>query len=165
MNNLDIALVVVLIIGFAYGYIKGLIKQLSFGAGILTGLLLAVLYNPLVSQWIINKTQWSSWVATPVAFIGILVCIVILTKVTGIVLSAMIDAIHLGFIDKILGAMLSSVVALLLSVGAVMISSEIAPDNKLTGKTSQNESLLYYKVKGFTDTVVDEAKEKIDEKK
>ena len=44
MNNLDIILIVAIIIGFAIGYFKGLISQLSFGVGIVIGLFQAVIF-------------------------------------------------------------------------------------------------------------------------
>ena len=38
MNSLDIILMVAMFLGFAIGYFKGLISQLSFGVGIVLGL-------------------------------------------------------------------------------------------------------------------------------
>ena len=117
MNNLDIVLIVALIIGFAIGYFKGLISQLSFGVGIVIGLLQAVLFYAPVAQRIQSATGWESIVCTAAAFIGIILAVILLFKIAGWIVSALLKAIHLAFIDRILGAVLSTVIAILLVVG------------------------------------------------
>ena len=46
MNTLDIILLVAVGIGALFGLISGLVKQLSFGAGIAIGLLQATIFYP-----------------------------------------------------------------------------------------------------------------------
>ena len=58
----------------------------------------------------------------------------------------------------------SIIIALGVVVLGVNISESIAPDNNITGKTSQKESLLYNEVAEVTFLIIEEAK-KIDEKK
>ena len=77
MNHLDIVLIIVLLVGFTAGYYKGLIKQLSFGAGIALGLLQAILFYPQVAQQIEEKTQWHSWICVVLAFVGIIMITVL----------------------------------------------------------------------------------------
>ena len=161
MNTLDIALAAVVLIGFIYGYCKGIIKQLSFGAGIALGLLQAVLFYPTVTVWIKDYTQWANWVAIPAAFVAILVCVVILFKVAGVILAGILKWCHLAFIDRILGAVFSAFVATLIFVGAVTLSENIMPENRYTGETTQKESLLYKHTKILTSLIIDEAEKKI----
>ncbi len=161
MNTLDIALVIITVVGFAYGYFKGLIKQLSFGAGIALGLLQAVLFYPTVTVWIKEYTQWADWIAVPAAFIAILVCVVLLFKVAGAILAGILNFCHLSFIDSILGAAFSTLVGMFIFVGAVALTENIMPDNRYTGKTSQEQSLLYKHTKILTSLIIDEAEKKI----
>lgn len=157
MNTLDIILLIVAIIGFAYGYFKGIIKQLTLGAGIIIGLLLAVLYYPAGSEIIKGWTNLQNWLCIPIAFAAILMCTVLLLKVIGVLLSGLLKLIHLGFIDSIVGAVFSTIIGIMLFVGAVNLTSSISPDNKYTGKTSQEESLLYKHTKVFTSLIIDKA--------
>ena len=66
--------------------------------------------------------------------------------------------------DRILGAIFSAIVAIGIFVLGVNLSESVMPDNSVTSKTSQEESLLYKKVAEVTFLVIEEAK-KIDEKK
>ncbi len=157
MNTLDIILLIVVIIGFAYGYFKGIIKQLTLGAGIIIGLLLAMLYYPAGSEIVKGWTNLQNWLCIPIAFAAILMCSVLLLKVIGVLLSGLLKLIHLGFIDSIVGAVFSTIIGIMLFVGAVNLTSSISPDNKYTGKTSQEESLLYKHTKVFTSLIIDKA--------
>ena len=157
MNTLDIILLIVAIIGFAYGYFKGIIKQLTLGAGIIIGLLLAMLYYPAGSEIVKGWTNLQDWLCIPIAFAAILMCSVLLLKVIGVLLSGLLKLVHLGFIDSIVGAVFSTIIGIMLFVGAVNLTSSISPDNKYTGKTSQEESLLYKHTKVFTSLIIDKA--------
>ncbi len=161
MNTLDIALVLALLIGFGYGYFKGIIKQLSFGAGIALGLLQAVLFYPTVAGWIKGYTQWADWIAIPAGFLAILISTIIIFKIAGVILSGILSLCHLKFIDGILGAIFSTIVAMFIFVGAVTLSEDIIPDNRYTGKTSQEQSLFYKHTQILTSLIIDEAEKKI----
>lgn len=161
MNILDYILAAAILIGFIYGYCKGIIKQLTFGAGIVIGLLQAVLYYPTVALWIKSYTGWVDWITIPLAFVAIIVSAVIVLKLIGLIMSGILKLVKLQFIDRALGAIFSSIIAILLFVGAVALSTDIMPDNKYTGKTTQKESLLYDYAKGLTFLIIDEADKKI----
>ncbi|MBQ8270717.1 MAG: CvpA family protein [Bacteroidaceae bacterium] len=160
MNTLDIALTIIILAGFIYGYFKGLIKQLSFGAGIILGLLQAVMFYPAAAVWIKSHTQWNDWIAIPAAFIAILVCTIIIFKLAGIILAGILKLCHLSFIDNALGSIFSTIVATFLFVGGVELVEYIAP-NKYTGETSQKESLLYKHTKILTSLIIVEAEKNI----
>lgn len=164
MNNLDIVLIVALIIGFAIGYFKGLISQLSFGVGIVIGLLQAMLFYAPVAQRIQSATGWESIVCTAAAFIGIILAVILLFKIAGWIVSALLKAIHLAFMDRILGAVLSTVIAILLVVGITNAGNAIMPEIKLFSRTTQKESMLYNKVQNITLSILGELKKDIDEK-
>ena len=157
MNTLDIILLIAAAAGFGYGYFKGIIKQLTLGAGIIIGLLLAMLYYPAGSEIVKGWTNLQDWLCIPIAFAAILMCSVLLLKVIGVLLSGLLKLVHLGFIDSIVGAVFSTIIGIMLFVGAVNLTSSISPDNKYTGKTSQEESLLYKHTKVFTSLIIDKA--------
>lgn len=161
MNILDIILIIAAVIGFGYGYFKGIIKQLTLGAGIVLGLLLAVLYYPAGCEIVKEYTNLQDWLCIPIAFAGILLCTIILLKVLGVILSGLLKLIHLSFIDSILGALFSTIIGLMLFVGIVSITSGISPDNRYTGKTSQKNSLLYKHTQIFTSLIIDKAEENL----
>ncbi|MBR2638104.1 MAG: CvpA family protein [Bacteroidaceae bacterium] len=158
MNNLDIVLTIALFIAFVVGYYKGLISQLSFGVGIVIGLLQAVLFYPTLSAKIEGATGWSEVICSVTAFIGIILAVVIVFKIAGWLISSLLKAICLQFIDRILGSLLSCTIAMLLIVGITTAGNTILPEIELFKKTTQENSLLYKHVQDFTLTIIGEVK-------
>lgn len=161
MNTLDIVLLVAVGIGIIVGLKSGLVKQLSFGAGIFIGLLQATIFYPKASAWIRELTGWESLLCAILGFLAIFAATALVINLMGIILRWLLKAVLLGWLDRVLGAIFSAVIAMCIVVMGVNISQGIAPDNKITGKTAQKESLLYEKVAEVTFLIIDEAK-KID---
>ena len=164
MNTLDIVLLVAAGIGMLFGLKSGLVKQLSFGAGVAIGLLQATIFYPKTAAWIEEITGWDSLICTVLGFVLIVAAVTIAINIAGLLLRWLLKAVLLGWLDRIAGAIFSIIIALGVVVLGVNISESIAPDNKITGKTSQKESLLYNEVAEVTFLIIEEAK-KIDEKK
>lgn len=146
------------------GLKSGLVKQLSFGAGIVIGLLQATIFYPRTAAWLQELTGWECIICTILGFASIVLLSVIVINLTGLILRWLLRAVLLGWVDRIAGAIFSIIIALGVVVLGVNISESIIPDNKITGKTSQEESLLYNEVSKVTFLIIEEAK-KIDEKK
>ena len=81
-----------------------------------------------------------------------------------LLLSALMNSINLGIIDRILGALFSTIVALLLVVGVTNAANSIMPELELFSRTTQKQSLLYNKVQDMTLSLLGEVKKEIDEK-
>lgn len=164
MNTLDIVLLVAAGIGLLFGLKSGLVKQLSFGASIIIGLLQATIFYPRTAAWLQGLTEWDNLICTIVGFIIAFAATAAIVNIIGTVLRWLLKVLLLGWLDRILGAIFSTIVALGFVVLGVNISDSISPDNEITGKTSQAESLLYKKVAEVTFLLIEEAK-KIDEEK
>ncbi len=151
-------------IGLLFGLKSGLVKQLSFGASIIIGLLQATIFYPRTAAWLQGLTEWDNLICTIVGFIIAFAATAAIVNIIGTVLRWLLKVLLLGWLDRILGAIFSTIVALGFVVLGVNISDSISPDNEITGKTSQAESLLYKKVAEVTFLLIEEAK-KIDEEK
>ena len=158
MNLLDIILLVTIVIGFTLGYKQAIIKQLSFGAGVALGLFQAINSYNGASEWLAEATGWDSGLCAPIAFILILAIVVLIVHLTGVLLSKIVEVINLGIVDKVLGAAFTTYFAILILSVTVRVTENIYPDNDITGRTSQNESLLYKEIAGATFLVIEEAK-------
>ena len=164
MNTLDIILLVAVGIGILFGLISGLVKQLSFGAGVIIGLLQATIFYPRTAAMLQGYTGWNDLICTILGFVIVFIAVALFINIAGTILRWLLKAILLGWLDRTLGAIFSAIVAIGVFVLGVNISESIAPDNSITGKTSQEESLLYKKVAEVTFLIIEEAK-KIDEEK
>ena len=126
MNTLDTIFVVAVGLGFVIGCCKGIISQLSFGAGIIIGLLQAILFYRPVGIKVSQYTGWESMVCNIVAFVLVIVLVMLVFKL-----------ISLGFIDRILGGLFTGAITALLFVGVVLLVGMIDENIALFGKTSQ----------------------------
>ena len=71
---------------------------------------------------------------------------IIAIKLAVAIISWFLKLIGLNIINRIAGAILSVLIVLIVITGIVDFSSVLAPDNSITGKTTQEKSLLYNKV-------------------
>ena len=163
MNTLDIALLVAVGIGVLFGLISGLVKQLSFGAGIAIGLLQATIFYPRAAAMLQGYTGWDNLICTILGFVIVFIATAMVINIVGFILRWLLKVILLGWLDRILGAIFSAIIAIGIFVLGVNICESVMPDNSVTSKTSQEESLLYKDCAEVTYLVIEEAK-KLDEK-
>ncbi len=158
MNSLDIILMVAMFLGFAIGYFKGLISQLSFGVGIVLGLFQAIIFYKVIGARIESLTGWDSIICSIVAFVSIIVLVLIVVKIIGWLFQILLDAIKLGFIDKILGGIFGCIISMTLIVGAVNASQVLSLKINAFDKTTQENSTLYKYVQEATFSLIGEMK-------
>lgn len=158
MNSLDIILMVAMFLGFAIGYFKGLISQLSFGVGIVLGLFQAIIFYKAIGARIESLTGWDSIICSIVAFVSIIVLVLIVVKIIGWLFQILLDAIKLGFIDKILGGIFGCIISMTLIVGAVNASQVLSLKISAFDKTTQENSTLYKYVQEATFSLIGEMK-------
>ncbi len=161
MNTLDYIIIIAIAIGFVYGYFRGIIKQLSFSAGFALGIITAMLYYPIAGAEIQKCTNLESWICIPLGFIAILLSMIIIFKILGVILSGLLKLIHLDFIDKVCGALFSTVISVLLIAGVIELTGNMSPENSYTGKTMQEKSVLYPYTQFFTSVILEEAENKM----
>jgi uncharacterized membrane protein required for colicin V production len=94
-------------------------------------------------------------------FIGILLAIAIIINLAGLILRWLLRIVLLGWVDRILGAVFSIFIAIIIVAFGVKISNNILPNNEITGQTSQEESLFYKEVAEITFTIIEEVKEEV----
>ena len=164
MNTLDIIFAVVVCIGFAIGCYKGIIQQLTLGAGIIIGLLQAILFYPALGAKLAEWIGWSATVCNILAGILIFAVVMGVLSAIGSIVRWLFRLIMLGFADRLLGGLLCSIVSIFLFVGAVSAINKIDNTNALFGRTSQENSVLYKPMRKLSVTFIEEMKKGIHEK-
>lgn len=159
MNLLDIILIIAIVLGLWYGYKRGIISQLSFGAGIAFALLQTSTFLPAIATFVDDVTKLGATVSMVVGFILLLVVSIYAFKLLAKLLTNLLEAMSLNFINQILGAIFSAYIALLLVSTIVNVTgSYISPENSITGRTAQRESLFYKKSLETTSSIIDEVR-------
>lgn len=161
MNTLDIILLVASGISILYGLKTGLVKQLTFGAGIVIGLLQATISHQRAGNYIEELSGWDAWICQALGFVAVLLAVMLIINLAGFLLRLLLKVVFLAWVDRIFGAIFSIFVGIVIVVFGVKISCAIFPDNDITGQTSQQESLLYKEVAEITFTIIEEVKEDV----
>lgn len=159
MTTIDILILIALGAGVITGYMKGFIRQLASILGLIVGLLAAkALYASLAAKLCPAVTD-SMTVAQVLAFVVIWIAVPLLFTVVASLLTKAMEAVSLGWINRLLGCGLGALKYLLLASLLICVIEFIDSDNKLINQTKKSESLLYYPMKTFAGIFFPAAKE------
>jgi len=119
MNWLDIAIIVVLIVSFLGGLMRGIIGTVLPLAGLVVGIWLAGSYYGTVAGWLGGDIENEGW--ADVAGYAIIVVLVLLASwIVASILRRFISLIFMGWIDRLAGAVFGFL------LGAVLIGAALA---------------------------------------
>ena len=114
MTELDWIILIVVGLGAILGFMKGLIKQLASIVGLIAGLLIARAMFVAVGEKLAAELDTSLTFAQVLAFILIWIIVPVLFLLMGNVLTRVIEVVHLGFVNRMLGAGVGALKFLLL---------------------------------------------------
>lgn len=143
MNYLDIILIIPLAYGLVQGLRKGLVKEIAGLLAIVLGIYLARYWSLPVSQSLVELTGWEMNICTPLAYAVVFIAVSLSISTLSYMLSKIIGAIMLGWLNRLLGAVFGVVkMLLLLSVilNFVAIMNQYMP---IKDKPLVQQSLFY----------------------
>ena len=169
MEIIDIILPVLLAVGLITGLRDGLVKQVAALVGLIAGLLVGkALYVP-VGDWLMSVFGLSDRVAYLMAFILILVIVPSLFSLFGWLVSKLLHAICLGWLNRLFGGLVG-VVKYAIFAGVIITAIELF-DRKdaLIPEENKSASVFYYPLYRssniFFDTVKEELLDQVDDMK
>ena len=139
MTPLDTIILVILGLGVLLGLIKGALKQLA-------GLLAAKALYATVAEEVFSHVTGNMTVAQMLSFLAIWVVVPLLFWVVACVLTKAMDAVYLGWVNRLLGGVLGGVVHALLVSLAICVLEAVDTKNDLISKKQKQESVLYYRM-------------------
>ena len=150
MNYLDWIILAVLSAGFVVGFIKGIIKQAFSLGGLVLGIVFGtLLYRPFAGL-LHNLLNISDKPARITAFIIILLVIPMVCGIVGKILSKMVHAANLGFIDRITGALFGLFKSLLMMGLVILLMDMIGVSDRIIRKEEKKQSHLYVPVRNIS---------------
>ena len=159
MTTIDIIILIALGAGVIIGFMKGFIRQLASILGLIVGLLAAkALYTSLAVKLCPTVTD-SMTVAQILAFVIIWIAVPLIFTLVASVLTKAMEAVSLGWLNRLLGAGLGALIYLLLVSLVVCVIQFIDTDSQLISQTKKEESLLYYPMERFAGMFFPAAKE------
>lgn len=158
MTTLDFAIIGIIFIGAIPGFTKGFIKQLSSIVGLIAGLLLARALFASVGEKLAVELGTSVSIGQTIAFFLIWLVVPLTISLLASMLSQAVEAIHLGFINRWLGAGLGVIKFALLTSMIVYFIEYIDSKDNLIQSTTKSKSLLYYPIKDFSGIFIPKIK-------
>jgi membrane protein required for colicin V production len=124
MNWIDIAIVVILILSMVMGFINGLVKEVASLAALILGIWGAIRFSSFTAEKLYDYFDMTGQYVGIIAFLITFGIIVVIIHFIGIVADKIVDAISLGFVNRLLGiafGLLKSV--LIMSVFFVVLNA------------------------------------------
>ncbi len=152
MDSIDWIIVIILGLGALSGLRKGFIRQIASLAGLIGGLFVARAVYAQVGERMADTAGISVPFAQVLSFFLIWLIIPIILSIVASLLTRMTEAVHLGFMNRMLGACLGFVKFAILTSLAVHVIEFADSEDSLIQKTTKQNSLLYYPIANILDT-------------
>lgn len=154
MAVLDIILLILFIPAIIRGVSKGFVEQLVALLSLFASAYLAFLFADSVSEWLSRYISLSSpTVLYVLAFIIVVILCVFILRLTGKLLSKALDALSLGWIDRILGFLLA-IFNTAIIIGLLMtLFNDLNSHYFHLSTQFMQDSVVYSWIEKFTDTL------------
>lgn len=159
MAAIDIIILIIIGIGVLRGVLKGFLKQLAGVLGLVVGLLAAKALYATVAERFCPLLTDNMTFAQVLAFILIWLAVPLLFLLVASLLAKAMEAVSLGWVNRLLGAVLGALKYGLVVSLLVCVMEYIDADNRLIDRTKKQESVLYYPMKTLAVLFFPAAKE------
>lgn len=150
MATIDWVIIILLALGAVSGFMKGFFKQLAAVVGLIAGLLVARALFVGLGEQLAVAVGTSVTFGQILAFLLIGLIVPLVLSLLASALTKIVDMTGLGFINRLLGAVLGVIkYALVISLVIHFIDFADSKDN-LIHSTTKGSSLLYYPIKDFS---------------
>jgi membrane protein required for colicin V production len=150
MNTLDWIIVAIMAVGFVAGFIKGVIQQAFSLGGLVLGVICGTLLYKPFADLLQGFLKMNDKTACIVAFIVILLVVPIVFGLLGKLLSKLVHAASLGFVDRLLGSAFGLFKFLLIIGLFIKLLVITGLQDNLVDKAERKQSKLYVPVSNFT---------------
>ncbi len=153
MSILDIALLVLLILGLVRGFSRGFFVELASLVALIAGVYGAFHFSNFAASFLKDRVDWNENSVNIMAFVITFVIIVLVIALAGKALTKIADFAMLGLLNKLLGALFGGLkVALILSV-ILIVLDKMNANVPFVKDADKQESVLYNPVKSLIPTI------------
>ncbi|NDV64278.1 CvpA family protein [Bacteroides sp. 224] len=160
MLIIDYIILVILVAGALHGCLKGLLKQLASVLGLVIGLIAArALYLSLAEKVSPMVSESSMTIVQIISFVAIWAIVPLLFFLLASVLTHALEAVSLGWVNRLLGFLLGTFTSILVLGILMNILDYLDVNNVLISGTIKEDSVLYYPIKHIISGLFPVAKE------
>ena len=153
MNVIDLIFIIILLWSAYKGFRKGFILQLSTLAALLLGIFGAIKFSDFTATLLIDNFEISNQYIHIIAFALTFIAIVIGVHLIAKLIEKLVQAIALGFINRLLGIVFGvAKVAFIISIILVLVNKANDKYNFMPEENTEN-SLLYQPLSDFAPMI------------
>lgn len=123
MNWLDAILILPLLIGLVRGLMRGLVSEIIGIVAIVMGVIGARIWAKNGAVWLLREFAWPEAVCNVIAYALVFLGIAILLNLLGRLLSRLLRAINLGFVNRLLGGIFGTLKWFVVVITLVFLTS------------------------------------------
>lgn len=150
MNYIDLIICLPLVYGIFRGFTKGFAIELATLAALIIGVFGAYKFSYITTVFLRNKFEFDGEYLPYVSFFITFIVIVILVNLLGKLLDKLLNAVSLGFINRIAGALFGFLKLAVVTCLLVFLVHKIDDKTGLIPETHKENSLLYERAYDFT---------------
>lgn len=154
MEIIDWIIMGAFVVGAILGFSKGALRQIATLIGLVAGLLLARTLYAAVGERVAIELGTTATMAQIIAFFLIWLLVPIALLWVASVLSRVLDIVHLGFVNRLAGAVVGMVKYAILVSMALHFIEFVDTKDELIHKTVKETSLLYYPMQEAGETFI-----------
>jgi membrane protein required for colicin V production len=143
MNWIDAAIVIILILSMVMGFINGLVKEVASLAALILGIWGAIKFSSFTAGKLYDYFDMTGQYVGIIAFIITFGIIVVIIHFIGILADKLVDAISLGFINRLLGIAFGLLKSMLIMSVFFVVINAIDARRPFLPKEKIGESIFY----------------------
>ena len=143
MNYIDIIIIVILALAMIRGFINGFVKELASLAALILGIWGAIKFSSFTAAKLYDMFDMTGKYVGIIAFIITFLIIVVVIHFIGLLVDKLMEAVALGFINKLLGIAFGLLKSVLIMSVIFMVLNAIDQHRPFLPKERIEKSMLY----------------------
>ncbi len=153
MNYIDIVLGILLVLAAINGFRKGLVAEVASIAALILGIWGAIEFSYVTSDFLVENFELQTDHLNLISFVITFVVIVVLVHIVGNVVSKLLDAVMLGFVNKLAGLVFGVLKAALILSVVLVIFNKVDEGVHILPEDTKEESSMYEPIRSFAPTL------------
>lgn len=153
MNYIDIVLGILLVLAAINGFRKGLVAEVASIAALILGIWGAIEFSYITSDFLVEQFDLQTEHLNLISFVITFVVIVVLVHIVGNVVSKLLDAVMLGFVNKLAGLVFGVLKAALILSVVLVVFNKVDEGVHILPEDTKAESSMYEPIRSFAPTV------------
>lgn len=143
MNYIDIIIIVALALGMVGGFINGLVKEVASLAALILGIWGAIKFSSYTAAKLYDYFDMSGKYVGIISFVVTFLVIVVIIHFIGLLVDKLVNAVSLGFINRLLGIAFGLFKTVLIMSVIFVVLNAIDVRQPFLPKDKIEQSMLY----------------------